>query len=165
MVIRRPVIGFCLDTTGHWTALLSCGHVQHVRHDPPLVERPWVLSAEGRSERLGQRLDCVRCGRMELPSHFVPHQRTREWTAESMPPALRGGHATGAGTWARIVVREGTLRYRASRLGIDTEVCPKRDGVIVPEVGHSVEPSSDARFFLVFYRAPSEGGPIPADRR
>lgn len=162
-MIRRPIIGFHLDTTGHWTALLSCGHVQHVRHDPPLVDRPWVLSAEGRSERLGQPLDCVRCERMELPSHYVPHRRTREWTAESMPPALRDDHATGAGTWARIVVREGTLRYRATRLGVDALVRPERDGVIVPEVGHSVEPSSDARFFLVFYGAPVETEPIPHD--
>ncbi len=163
--MQRPIVAFRPDTAGDWTALLSCGHVQHVRHDPPLVKRPWVLSAEGRSERLGQRLDCVRCERMELPSHYAPHRQTREFTADSMPSALGADHATGADTWAKIVVTEGTLRYRVPRLGIDARLSPEQGGIVVPEVPHSVEPSGDARFFLVFYRAPGEtepeaGGPI-----
>jgi hypothetical protein len=40
---------------------LECGHNQHVRHDPPYVERPWVITEHGRRSRLGQELNCVRC--------------------------------------------------------------------------------------------------------
>lgn len=58
---ERAIVGFAQDEEGHWVALLECGHGQHVRHDPPLVSRPWVLSAEGRAARLGARLRCARC--------------------------------------------------------------------------------------------------------
>ncbi len=162
--MQRSIVGFRLDAAGEWTALLSCGHPQHVRHDPPLVNRPWVLFAAGRSERLGQQLDCVRCEQMELPSHYVPYGQTREFTAGSMPLALRAKHATRAGTWARIVVTEGIVRYQAPQLGIDARLSPDNGGVIVPEVPHTVEPSGATRFFLVFYRAPDEGTPVvPSD--
>lgn len=57
----RRIEGYHRDEEGHWVAHLDCGHQQHVRHDPPLVTRPWVLTAEGRRGRLGAELDCVRC--------------------------------------------------------------------------------------------------------
>ncbi|MGE0289935.1 MAG: DUF3565 domain-containing protein [Bradyrhizobium sp.] len=42
-------------------AQLECGHEQHLRHDPPWINRPWVVTAEGRSRVLGQMLECRRC--------------------------------------------------------------------------------------------------------
>lgn len=57
----RAIVGFALDDDGHWVATLSCGHGQHVRHEPPLQSRPWVLSAEGRASRVGVMLPCMRC--------------------------------------------------------------------------------------------------------
>jgi hypothetical protein len=42
---------------GHWMAELECGHNQHVRHDPPYVERPWVITEHGRQSRLGHELN------------------------------------------------------------------------------------------------------------
>ncbi len=57
----RAIVGFHQDDEGHWVADLECGHTQHVRHDPPLVERPWVLSPEGRAARLGALLACLKC--------------------------------------------------------------------------------------------------------
>ena len=155
--MKRPIVGFHLDAAGEWTAQLSCGHPQHVRHDPPLVSRPWVLSVEGRSERLGRWLDCVRCEKMELPNHYVPYRQTRQYTGGSMPPALRAEHAIGAGAWARIVVTEGTVRYQVPKLGIDARLSPGHGGVVVPEVAHSLEPSGAAAFFLIFFRAPDDG--------
>ena len=58
---HQPIIGFSQDEQGHWVALLACGHQQHVRHNPPLVERPWVLTPAGRQSRLGTILTCKRC--------------------------------------------------------------------------------------------------------
>ena len=58
---KRAIVGFHRDTDGHWVAELDCGHGQHVRHAPPFVERPWVLTATGRSKRIGTRLDCKLC--------------------------------------------------------------------------------------------------------
>jgi hypothetical protein len=57
--------GFDQDEEGHWVALLECGHRQHVRHDPPWMNRPWVTTAEGRATRLGQLLDCKLCDAAE----------------------------------------------------------------------------------------------------
>jgi hypothetical protein len=59
--MRRAVVGFHQDDEGHWVADLVCGHTQHVRHDPPWVARPWVLTPEGRATRIGMVLDCKRC--------------------------------------------------------------------------------------------------------
>ena len=57
----KQITGYHLDDEGHWVAQLSCGHNQHVRHDPPLVHRQWVLSADGRDKMLGFELNCLKC--------------------------------------------------------------------------------------------------------
>src|SRR4051812_15326060 len=59
--MRRAIVGYHRDEEGHWVAELGCGHPQHVRHQPPWMERPWVLTPEGRRSRLGMELDCKRC--------------------------------------------------------------------------------------------------------
>jgi hypothetical protein len=63
--VKREIVGFHQDEEGHWVAELSCGHGQHVRHDPPWQLRPWVITEAGRREWLGAQLDCVRCDRGE----------------------------------------------------------------------------------------------------
>jgi Protein of unknown function (DUF3565) len=57
----KQITGFHLDDEGQWVAQLSCGHNQHVRHDPPLVHRQWVLSPDGRNAMLGFELNCLKC--------------------------------------------------------------------------------------------------------
>jgi Protein of unknown function (DUF3565) len=57
----RSIVGFHLDDEQHWVAELECGHDQHVRHNPPWVNRPWVTAPEGRAQMLGQRLPCNKC--------------------------------------------------------------------------------------------------------
>jgi len=59
--LRQPIIGYHLDDKGHWVAQLSCGHNQHVRHDPPMDYREWVLSPVGRDSMLGFHLGCKKC--------------------------------------------------------------------------------------------------------
>ncbi len=63
--MRRTITGFHQDELGHWVADLDCGHGQHVRHEPPWQERPWVLSEAGRAARLGEALECLKCERPE----------------------------------------------------------------------------------------------------
>ena len=57
----RQIIGFHQDERGDWVADLDCGHMRHVRHDPPWTLRPWVLTPEGRAEFTGQKLKCGQC--------------------------------------------------------------------------------------------------------
>ena len=37
------LLGFHQDEDGHWVAELSCGHTQHLRHQPPWQNRAWVM--------------------------------------------------------------------------------------------------------------------------
>jgi hypothetical protein len=61
----QPMVGFHQDDEGHWVAELACGHTQHVRHDPPWQNRPWVLQADTRAVHVGDCLRCLRCERQE----------------------------------------------------------------------------------------------------
>lgn len=54
-------MGFHQDGFQHWVADLACGHTQHVRHDPPWQIREWVVTVQGRMEKVGYELDCVDC--------------------------------------------------------------------------------------------------------
>jgi Protein of unknown function (DUF3565) len=59
--VKRKIVGFHQDERLDWVADLECGHGQHVRHDPPWMVRPWVVTAEGREGFLGVELNCKRC--------------------------------------------------------------------------------------------------------
>jgi hypothetical protein len=66
--MKRKIINFDRDDLGDWRAELDCGHYQHVRHKPPLISRLWVLTAEGRREKIGVELECKKCD----PGYFSP---------------------------------------------------------------------------------------------
>ncbi|MGZ0785343.1 DUF3565 domain-containing protein [Pseudomonas saponiphila] len=53
--------GFHQDEDGHWVAELSCGHTQHLRHQPPWQSRAWVLDPQRRTEKIGQPFACGWC--------------------------------------------------------------------------------------------------------
>ena len=59
--MKKSIVNFNQDNEGHWVAELECGHAQHVRHNPPWTNRPWVVSAEGRESKLGEFLECKFC--------------------------------------------------------------------------------------------------------
>ena len=59
--MQQAIVGFHLDKENHWVAELTCGHGQHVCHDPPWQNRPWVLTEQGRREKLGAMLECKKC--------------------------------------------------------------------------------------------------------
>ena len=63
--MKQPIVGYHIDEEDHWVAELACGHNQHVRHNPPLVSRPWVVTETGRASMLGYELDCRKCDRDE----------------------------------------------------------------------------------------------------
>jgi hypothetical protein len=59
--VKQRISGFKADEHGDWRAELECGHFQHMRHDPPLTTRAWVLTEAGRASRIGFELGCKRC--------------------------------------------------------------------------------------------------------
>ena len=61
--MKQKIVDFFRDEENQWVARLACGHNQHVRHDPPWMNRPWVQTPETRGEHLGTELDCRKCDR------------------------------------------------------------------------------------------------------
>ncbi|WP_163932654.1 DUF3565 domain-containing protein [Paraferrimonas sp. SM1919] len=59
--MNQEIVGYHQDDENHWVAKLACGHNQHVRHQPPFINRPWVVTKEGRQQMLGHRLNCKKC--------------------------------------------------------------------------------------------------------
>ncbi|MWV12964.1 DUF3565 domain-containing protein [Pseudomonas sp. R-28-1W-6] len=62
------LVDFRQDQEGHWVAVLSCGHTQHLRHLPPWQSRPWVVDAEQRQRQLGQPFACGWCAAAQADS-------------------------------------------------------------------------------------------------
>jgi tellurite methyltransferase len=47
---------------------LDCGHDRHVRHRPPLSSHVWVMDDATCEVRVGESIECLRCGRpVKLP--------------------------------------------------------------------------------------------------
>lgn len=67
---RSTVTGFHQDEDGHWVAELSCGHTQHLRHQPPWQSRAWVLDPAQRIEKIGQSFDCGWCAQAPVSDNL-----------------------------------------------------------------------------------------------
>lgn len=65
-----PIVNYHKDEHNDWVAELGCGHVQHVRHNPPWVNRPWVTTADGRKLMIGHKLPCKKCDLGEPADSF-----------------------------------------------------------------------------------------------
>ncbi|ABG40286.1 conserved hypothetical protein [Paraglaciecola sp. T6c] len=68
--MKQPIIGYVKDDEDHWVAKLGCGHHQHVRHDPPWTNRPWVITKQGREQHLNMDLECKKCDQ-QAPRDFT----------------------------------------------------------------------------------------------
>lgn len=153
--MQRAMTGFHQDAQGHWVAELICGHTQHVRHQPPFTLRPWVLTSEGRAERVGQFLECASCDRREMPPGHVAYKRTNTFTQGSVPPGLLRQHETKAGVWGLAHVVEGALEFvEADKDGERRETVTAGQKVVIrPEVSHRVIPLGHVQFFVEFWQA------------
>jgi len=65
--MQQLIAGYHKDEERHWVAELTCGHNQHVRHDPPWTCREWVTTSDGRDSMLGYPLDCLKCDEQVSP--------------------------------------------------------------------------------------------------
>ena len=59
--MNQAITGYHKDDENDWVAELQCGHFQHVRHNPPFINRPWVIHEVGRFAMLGHILKCKKC--------------------------------------------------------------------------------------------------------
>lgn len=73
--MKRRIVDFHKDQRDDWVADLECGHSQHVRHRPPWINRPWVITAHGRKSHLGTPLNCKQCAEeRRAANHQSEHQ-------------------------------------------------------------------------------------------
>ena len=59
--MQQAIMGFHKDEKGDWVARLACRHQQHMRHNPPWINRPWVITEQGREQALGLLIACKKC--------------------------------------------------------------------------------------------------------
>lgn len=59
--MKKSITGYRKDEENDWVAELQCGHFQHVRNNPPFINRPWVVTEEGRNAMIGFQLNCKKC--------------------------------------------------------------------------------------------------------
>lgn len=149
--MERPIVTFGQDDEGVPLAWLSCGHTQHVRHNPPFVNRAWILTEEGRARMLGQPLNCVRCDALELPDHFVPYDKTDLLTEAAFTAGSDISQPAPQGIWLRIIVLDGRLRLRIPYLSVDLELSSAQSGTIAPEMTYALERVGSVQFFQEFY--------------
>jgi tellurite methyltransferase len=156
--VERSITNYHQDEAGDWVAELACGHDQHVRHRPPFQLRAWVLDPGGRFDRLGTLLNCPLCDRAELPEGLRWVRRSPIWDERTMPAGLRRAHRVAAGTWGRIVVQGGRLRFGAATTPtIDVELEAGSTQAIPPEVLHEVEPLGAVRCSVEFFAVDRAG--------
>jgi tellurite methyltransferase len=153
--VERRVTGFERDDAGDWVALLDCHHRQHVRHRPPFWPAPWVHDERARQEHVGAPLRCPLCDRTEIPDGLVVVRTTPTWDEHSLPRALRRSHRVASGTWGRLRVDRGRLRFVAqTEPPTDVLVDAAHGQGIPPDVEHFVEPHGPVRFAVEFLVPP-----------
>ncbi len=88
-----------------------------------------------------------------LPAQALSYKRTPEFTNETVPKGLLRAHQTKEGTWGKIVVLEGQLRYRILEPDLELlDLSAENYGVVEPTILHEVEPLGEVRFYVEFYR-------------
>jgi tellurite resistance-related uncharacterized protein len=93
-----------------------------------------------------------------LPSNVVAYQQTPKFTQETIPAALQKNRTTKEGSWAKIWVISGQLRYRILTEPPEEQILtPETPGIVEPQVPHQVEPLGVVEFYVEFYRVPVRG--------
>lgn len=89
-----------------------------------------------------------------LPAELVDARRTPLFDLASLPEPLAESHRTTV--WAELRVEAGTVRYveLEGASPADVRVTAGEAQVIPPLVEHRVDPSTDARFYVQFFREP-----------
>jgi tellurite resistance-related uncharacterized protein len=121
---------------------------------------PWVVSEEGRAQKLGAALPCPLCHMPRRPPCAQVYKETPVFDSDTVPAGLLKTHALRADSWGEIVVLEGRVEYVLEDDDDRTLVLrPGITGIVAPERPHHVALAAGARFFVRFLR------PTEAPRR
>jgi len=151
--VLRTIVGFHEDDAADWVAELDCHHGQHVRHEPPFRDRPWVLTESGRADRIGSPIECPLCDRAELPSGLSVVRTAGPFDAGTLPAGLRSDHRVADGVWAVVRVLDGTVFLSvAVDPAIAVELEAGGEHAIPPGVAHHVTLGHRGRLVIDFLR-------------
>lgn len=156
----RAIDGFHQDDVGDWVAELSCLHGQHVRHQPPFQERPWVTSEAGRAAHVGAQLDCPLCDRLELPVGLEVVRTAGPFDADTLPDALRRAHVVADRTWGLLRVLDGGVVFAAETTPpFSTRLDAGDQQPIPPAVAHLLRVDEPVRLTIDFLVRPTPPPP------
>ena len=89
----------------------------------------------------------------------TPYKSTPVFDETTLPAALRREHRTKDGVWGVIRVLEGEVRFVVAG-GAQTILTPDRQGLVLPDQPHHVEPLGKMRMQVDFYdHAPDRFSP------
>ena len=138
----RTIEAFRQDDAGEWVAGLSCLHGQHVRHEPPFWDRQWVLTQEGRSERLGTPIECPLCDRGELPEGLTVVRTAGPFDHTTVPRGLLREHLVADRTWGLLEVLDGEVAF-------DMDTQPRTHSQLGPGDRQAIPPGIPHRLTLL----------------
>lgn len=88
-----------------------------------------------------------------LPDGVACYSRTPEFTADSVPDALLSDHDLKAGTWGRLSVDQGEVRFFLAGEAVPVATLQAGDSwVIRPQERHHIRVSPDAVLHVAFFR-------------
>lgn len=87
-----------------------------------------------------------------IPDNVSAYKKTPLFTEDTVPQGLLNDHNTKAGVWGKIVVTSGELRYTINQPHEVVMLSEGVNGVVEPEVLHSVKPIGQMSFYVEFYR-------------
>jgi tellurite resistance-related uncharacterized protein len=89
----------------------------------------------------------------EIPVSAKAYKKTPEFTEDTVPAGLLRAHQTKEGTWGKINVTEGQLRYRILEPEFEEVLLSSEMfGIVEPTILHEVEPMGKVRFHVEFFR-------------
>ncbi|MGB7415857.1 MAG: DUF1971 domain-containing protein [Thermosynechococcaceae cyanobacterium] len=87
-----------------------------------------------------------------LPSKVIAYRQTPVFTQETIPDALLHRHTTKEGSWGKLCVISGQLRYRILTDPPEEHMIkPGSPGIIEPQTPHQVEPMGPVELFVEFF--------------
>ena len=88
-----------------------------------------------------------------LPKDVAAYSKTPVYDDASLPAGLRDRHSLRSGSWARLHILEGSIRFVFLEPDPETVELAQGDVLVVPpELPHQVELTGPVRLFLEFYR-------------
>nr|WP_263429582.1 DUF1971 domain-containing protein [Nannocystis pusilla] len=90
-----------------------------------------------------------------MPDGAAVYRATDVFDEATLPAGLRRDHTIRAGSWGRVEVLAGRLRFVMAALAVDRELAEGEHAIIPPEVPHHVAPLGPVRMRVVFLRAPA----------